>query len=83
MGDFHLQTQDGKVSTVLGSPNVSIVEKPAEIKLTEVVSDQKGITFPIPKSILDKKLAMGDPIQLAEFSLEVLEQLMNEYRSHF
>ena len=77
-GNFTVETVDGRVSRIEGTPRIPLWELPHSISLKSVTNPEKRKTYPVPDQIYGIPVGAGRPLQLAEASREALEILFSQ-----
>ncbi|MGR3617531.1 MAG: hypothetical protein ACU0BB_16030 [Paracoccaceae bacterium] len=80
MGDMQITTKGGRISSLVGQPNVQIREMPTEIFFQPIHSEIKRKSYPVPSSIRGRDIKANDPRNIAEVSLGVLSDLFEELK---
>lgn len=81
VGNFRLETREGKLKSVSGEPKLPMYEAGASVALQPIHNPEKRQSFSPPKTIKGIALESADPLKLAETSLCVLEAIYKEYES--
>ncbi len=72
IGNFSIETKNGRVNRISGRPNTQISEVPASIKLKPVKNPEKKAITPVPTSVFGIKVEGGSPDHLAKTALDGL-----------
>lgn len=80
-GDFHIETQAGRVISLKGAPLVSVVEVPASVLLDEVRTNKGKTVVPVPDGIMRRKIISRKPVELAERATEFIFDCLQELKT--
>lgn len=80
-GTFSVKAHNGKIISIEGSPNTSILEVATSVTLQPIQSEQKRKTVAVPATIGGRVLKRDDPNDLSLKAIEVLSAKAQELQN--